>query len=42
MICCLNPDCSQPINPDHNQVCQSCNTQLIPRFLFRAISLKDP
>lgn len=35
MICCLNPDCSQPINPDHNKVCESCNTPLIPLLINR-------
>jgi formylglycine-generating enzyme required for sulfatase activity/tRNA A-37 threonylcarbamoyl transferase component Bud32 len=35
MICCLNPDCSQPINPDHNEFCQSCRTPLIPLLINR-------
>ncbi|MCW9682532.1 bifunctional serine/threonine-protein kinase/formylglycine-generating enzyme family protein [Dolichospermum planctonicum UHCC 0167] len=35
MICCLNPDCSQPINPDHNKFCQSCRTPLIPLLISR-------
>ncbi|MBD2442445.1 SUMF1/EgtB/PvdO family nonheme iron enzyme [Dolichospermum sp. FACHB-1091] len=35
MICCLNPDCSQPINPDHNKFCQSCRTPLIPLLINR-------
>lgn len=35
MICCLNPDCSQPINPDHNEFCQSCKTPLIPLLINR-------
>ena len=30
MVCCLNPDCQNPINPDGNQICQSCQTPLIP------------
>ncbi|MBD2302085.1 serine/threonine-protein kinase [Nostoc sp. FACHB-190] len=29
MVCCLNPDCSHPLNPDENQYCQSCNTPLV-------------
>jgi len=35
MICCLNPDCSQPINPDDNEFCQSCRTPLIPSLINR-------
>ena len=35
MICCLNPDCSQPINPDDNEFCQSCRTPLIPLLINR-------
>ncbi|NET35284.1 MAG: protein kinase [Cyanothece sp. SIO1E1] len=30
MICCLNPNCNQPQNPDDAKICQSCNTELIP------------
>jgi WD40 repeat protein len=29
MVCCLNPDCLEPLNPDENLYCQSCNTPLI-------------
>ncbi|MBS3030024.1 MAG: SUMF1/EgtB/PvdO family nonheme iron enzyme [Dolichospermum sp. DET50] len=41
MICCLNPDCSQPINPDDNEFCQSCRTPLIPLLInrFRVLRL---
>jgi WD40 repeat protein len=28
-ICCLNPDCENPVNPDRNNFCQSCRTPLI-------------
>ncbi|BAZ85545.1 bifunctional serine/threonine-protein kinase/formylglycine-generating enzyme family protein [Dolichospermum compactum] len=35
MICCLNPDCSQPINPDHHKFCQSCRTPLVPLLISR-------
>ena len=35
MFCCLNPDCSQPINPDDNKFCQSCRTPLIPLLINR-------
>ncbi|MBD2690816.1 serine/threonine-protein kinase [Anabaena catenula] len=39
MICCLNPDCSNPQNPEGNQLCQTCKTPLVPllRNRFRVI-----
>ncbi len=39
MICCLNPDCPNPLNPDGRKWCQSCNTPLISllRNRFRVI-----
>jgi WD40 repeat protein/tRNA A-37 threonylcarbamoyl transferase component Bud32 len=39
MICCLNPDCPNPLNPDSNKLCQTCSTPLIPllRNRFRVI-----
>lgn len=30
MICCLNPDCLSPLNPDGTRNCQSCRIPLIP------------
>lgn len=41
MICCLNPDCKKPENPNHNQICQSCHTPLVQllRNRFRVIRL---
>ncbi len=41
MRCCLNPDCLNPLNPDSNEVCQSCNTPLIPllRGRYRVIKV---
>jgi WD40 repeat protein len=41
MRCCLNPDCLSPLNPDSNQICQSCNTPLIPllRGRYRVIKV---
>lgn len=30
MLCCLNPDCSNPLNPDGNNHCHECATPLIP------------
>ncbi|HLO87946.1 MAG TPA: serine/threonine-protein kinase [Nostocaceae cyanobacterium] len=29
MICCLNPDCPNPRNPDGREFCQTCNTPLV-------------
>jgi serine/threonine protein kinase len=29
MLCCLNPNCDQPLNPDNNKYCQRCRTPLI-------------
>ena len=39
MICCLNPDCPNPLNPDGNNLCQTCSTPLVPllRNRFRVI-----
>jgi len=28
MICCLNPQCQKPLNPDDAKVCQTCGTAL--------------
>ncbi|MEH2421798.1 MAG: serine/threonine-protein kinase [Nostoc sp.] len=30
MLCCVNPDCQKPLNPDKNTYCYSCKAQLIP------------
>lgn len=30
MLFCLNPECPQPINPDHHKFCQQCSTPLLP------------
>lgn len=30
MICCLNPDCSNPLNPDGKPYCQRCGSPLSP------------
>lgn len=29
MICCLNPDCPNPLNPDKRKLCQTCGTPLV-------------
>ncbi|MDZ7962781.1 MAG: serine/threonine-protein kinase [Aulosira sp. DedQUE10] len=41
MICCLNPDCPNPQNPQGNKVCQSCNQPLITllRGRYRVIKV---
>ncbi len=41
MLYCLNPDCSNSINPDGNNFCQSCRTGLVSllRDRYRIISL---
>jgi formylglycine-generating enzyme required for sulfatase activity len=35
MICCLNPDCQQPLNPDNHKFCQSCSTPLTALLINR-------
>ncbi|OKH38162.1 hypothetical protein NIES2119_11455 [[Phormidium ambiguum] IAM M-71] len=30
MICCLNPNCNQPLNPPGRKVCQICGSKLEP------------
>ncbi|XWK88040.1 MAG: protein kinase [Phormidium sp.] len=40
MICCLNPDCHNPENPDGTEFCQSCGASLAPlRNRYRVIQL---
>ncbi|MEG5036330.1 bifunctional serine/threonine-protein kinase/formylglycine-generating enzyme family protein [Microcoleus sp. AT3-D2] len=41
MICCINPDCPNPQNPDGQTYCISCGIQLVPilRNRFRMIKL---
>lgn len=41
MLCCLNPDCQDPINPDGSKYCQYCGTLLISllRGHYRVIKL---
>ncbi|MBD2519780.1 protein kinase [Nostoc sp. FACHB-973] len=40
MICCLNPNCENPQNPDGTNFCLSCGTKLIPllRNRYRIIA----
>ncbi len=35
MICCLNPDCPNPLNPDGTNFCLSCGTGLTPLLRSR-------
>lgn len=39
MICCLNPDCDRPINPNNLNYCQNCGTPLVAllRSRFRVM-----
>ncbi|MEH2137763.1 serine/threonine-protein kinase [Nostoc sp.] len=30
MLCCVNPDCQKPLNPDKNNYCHSCRAELLP------------
>ncbi|AFY88115.1 protein kinase domain-containing protein [Chroococcidiopsis thermalis] len=30
MLCCLNPNCQNPVNPDDREYCFSCGTKLVP------------
>ncbi len=30
MICCLNPNCQQPLNPENEPFCKSCGAKLVP------------
>ncbi|MEG4508392.1 bifunctional serine/threonine-protein kinase/formylglycine-generating enzyme family protein [Microcoleus sp. F6_B4] len=41
MICCINPDCQKPENPDGQRYCISCGLELVPllRHRFRTIEL---
>ena len=40
MLCCLNPDCPNPHNPDDNKFCQTCSTPLVAlRGHYRVIQL---
>lgn len=40
MICCLNPQCQKPLNPDDAKVCQNCGAALVPlRGRYQAMQL---
>ncbi|ARV63235.1 serine/threonine protein kinase [Nostocales cyanobacterium HT-58-2] len=41
MICCLNPDCPNPLNPSGKKLCQTCCTPLVAllRNRFRIIEV---
>ncbi|MBI4780340.1 MAG: protein kinase [Oscillatoriophycideae cyanobacterium NC_groundwater_1537_Pr4_S-0.65um_50_18] len=39
MICCINPQCQKPLNPDDAKICQSCGSPLVRlRERYRAMS----
>lgn len=40
MVCCLNPGCQNPLNPDGTEFCLSCGTRLVPSLgnRYRAIA----
>ncbi|MGB7413972.1 MAG: protein kinase [Thermosynechococcaceae cyanobacterium] len=40
MLCCLNPDCEQPLNPDEHKHCQHCGTLLVTLLRNRYRILK--
>lgn len=39
IIYCVNPDCTNPINPLGESVCASCETPLVHRYLWASGSL---
>ncbi|KYC35883.1 serine/threonine protein kinase [Scytonema hofmannii PCC 7110] len=41
MLCCLNPDCLNPLNPDDSVLCKSCGTPLVSllRNRYRVIKV---
>ena len=39
IIYCVNPDCTNPINPAGESVCASCQTPLVHRYLWASGSL---
>lgn len=41
MTCCLNPECTKPLNPDTHKYCQQCGTALAP-FLHKHYKIIKP
>lgn len=41
MTCCLNPECTKPLNPDTHKYCQQCGTALVP-FLHKHYKIVKP
>ncbi|MBF2076337.1 MAG: protein kinase [Synechococcales cyanobacterium C42_A2020_086] len=40
MLCCLNPQCQKPLNPDDANICQNCGAALtLLRGRYRAVQL---
>lgn len=40
MVCCLNPDCANPLNPDGSTICGSCGADLVWRLRGRYYIIK--
>ncbi|WP_354636087.1 serine/threonine-protein kinase [Planktothricoides raciborskii] len=38
MTYCINPDCQNPANSDHAELCQSCGSKLLLKNRYRAIA----
>ncbi|MBD2206833.1 protein phosphatase 2C domain-containing protein [Calothrix sp. FACHB-1219] len=34
IVYCINPDCTNPVNPLNNRVCANCQTALVHRYLW--------
>lgn len=41
MLCCLNPDCDRPINPDSHAHCQNCGLPLT-NLLYNRFKVAEP
>ena len=41
MLCCLNPDCDRPINPDGNAHCQNCGVPIV-HLLYNRFKVIEP
>ena len=41
MLCCLNPDCKKPLNPDTHKHCQQCGLRLV-HFLSDRFKILKP
>jgi serine/threonine protein kinase len=41
MLCCLNPDCDRPIDPDGHAHCQNCGVPLVA-LLYNRFKVVNP